>query len=265
MTDSSSADHYQDGLARLEVELAAASAQLEEYQRLIDEMPGIYEVKFGSQLRDLAQDIRLLMQERHDLQQQLQHCLEGQAPSADLVMSSQPRSSWPLSTLAPGAQRRLVNLKAWQLALAAAASTLTLPFLIDLATRGRKGPSPPLLQPVPSETKSNIPRTPAPVGSPPASIPQLRLRARGEVWLELRSLNDTSVFQGTLQQGQELSLPLGEGLRIRSGRPHLLDIALPGQSFSPLAAANNYSWRTFAGAGPGVRPSERPSPPGEPS
>jgi hypothetical protein len=259
----SSSDHCQDSLARLEQELATATAQLEEYQRLIDEMPGIYEVKFGSQLRDVAQDIRLLMQERHDLQRQLQHCLEGQAPSSDVVMSSQPRPSWPLSKLAAGAQRRLVNLKAWQLALAAAASTLVLALLIHLATRLSKGYSPPLVQPVPGQPKSNKARAPA--AYPPASIPQLRLRARGEVWLELRSLNGTSVFQGTLQQGQELVLPLGDGLRIRSGRPHLLEIALPRQSFAPLAAANDYSWRTFAAPAPGVRPSERSVPPREPS
>jgi hypothetical protein len=255
VTNSGPSDHYQDSLAGLELELDAATSQLEEYQRLIDEMPGIYEVKFGSQLRDVAQDIRLLMQERHDLQRQLQHCLEGQVLSPDLVVPSQPRSLRWLSTLVAGAQRRVAKRKAWQLALAAAVSTLTLALLSQLANKDLKGHSPPLSQSLPSQSKST--NAPTPVGSPLARVPQLRLRARGEVWLALRSLNNTSVFQGTLQQGQELSLPLGEGLRVRSGSPHLLDIASPGQSFSPLAAANDYSWRTFAAPGPGVRPSEK--------
>lgn len=263
MTDSSPSDHYQDNLARLEQELAAATSQLEEYQRLIDEMPGIYEVKFGSQLRDVAQDIQLLMQERHDLQRQLQHCLEGRALPPDLVISSQPRPSWGYSAIAAAAQRRLARLKAWQLALAAAASTLSLALLFGLAARVPKGHSPPLVQPVPSQSESNNAR---PSKAPPElGVPQLRLRARGEVWLELRSLDDASVFQGTLQQGQEVSIPLGDGLRIRAGRPHLLDTALPGRSFAPLATARDYSWRTFAAPGPGVSPSARPAPARKPS
>lgn len=249
MTDSSPSDHHRHSLARLEDELAAATAQLEEYQRLIDEMPGIYEVKYGSQLRDVAQDIRLLMEEREGLQRQLRRCLTGQTESHGLVLSGQPRPSWQFPAFAAAAQRRLLTPRAWQLALVAVASTLALSLLIPLAARLQKRQSPALPQALPSAPKAI--KSPTPVGSPQASVPQLRLRARGEVWLELRSLKDTSMFQGTLQQGQELFIPLGDGLRIRAGRPHLLDIALPGQSHAPLGAANDHSWRTFSAPAPG--------------
>ncbi len=263
MAESIPSGYHLHDLARLEEELAAASAQLEEYQRLIDEMPGIYEVKFSSQLHDVAQDIRLLMQERHGLQQQLRHCLEGQAVSPELVVSSHSMSLWRLSAFMAGAQRTLVRLKLWQLSVVAASSTLALALLVYLAVQAFKGHSPPVAQPVSSQPRSISPGS-AP-GTPQPSVPQLRLRARGEVWLEMRSLNHTLVLESTLQPGQIISIPLGDGLRIRSGRPHLLDVAQPDQPFAPLAAANDFSWRTFASTGPRSSVTVKSDRPGQPS
>jgi hypothetical protein len=78
------------------------------------------------------------------------------------------------------------------------------------------------------------------------------------VWLELRSLTNQPVLEATLRPGQDTSIPLGDGLRIRSGRPHLLEVAIADQPFAPLGPANDYSWRTFFAPNPGQNPSQKP-------
>jgi hypothetical protein len=238
-------DHDRARLRALEDELAAASGQLEDYQALIDELPGIYEVKFHAQLRDVAQDIRRLMQERHSLQVQIQHCLDGQAPGPPRAASSTSR---PLR---------------WRLALAAGAGVLALavPFgLVASATRGRR--SAPV---TPAASSQQARQQPAAAPDPQPRPPQLRLRATGEVWLELRTLSNQVLVRRILQPGQTLSFPLGDGLRVRSGRPHLLEVAQVDQPFVTLGAANDFSWRTFRPLDPGENPALEPEGTGKPS
>mgnify|MGYP002630566947 CR=1 FL=1 len=55
-------------IAALEQHVAQAQAELEEYQRLLKEPPGIYEGKFRQQLRAVIQEIRELLDERKGLQ-----------------------------------------------------------------------------------------------------------------------------------------------------------------------------------------------------
>ena len=103
------------------------------------------------------------------------------------------------------------------------------------------------------------PEAPASAGqSPPTASPELRLRAKGELWLELRSLTNQPVLETTLRPGQQTAVPLGDGLRIRSGRPHLLEVAVADQPFAPLAPANDFAWRTFVGADRGQKPAQQP-------
>ena len=55
-------------IAALEQHVAQAQVELEEYQRLLKELPGIYEGKFRQQLRAVIQEIRELLDERKGLQ-----------------------------------------------------------------------------------------------------------------------------------------------------------------------------------------------------
>ena len=79
--------------ARLEAlgsQVAQAQAELEEYQRLLNELPGIYEGKFRQKLRSVDQEIRQLLNERKALQQQL-----GQALAETRQPYQQPFSFSP--------------------------------------------------------------------------------------------------------------------------------------------------------------------------
>ena len=54
-------------IAELEQQVAQAQAELEEYQRILNDLPAIYEGKFRQKLHTVAQDIRQLLDERKAL------------------------------------------------------------------------------------------------------------------------------------------------------------------------------------------------------
>jgi len=147
--------------AEQEQQLARLHAELEEYQDLIDAFPGIYEAKFSHQLRDVAQDIRNLMEERHRLQKQISHCLladgESFLPAAlakpDLPQSSSVRSlgGW-----------QFVRLRSWQSGLVAGAGALALAVFAVLLLRGMNQSSS-----GPDGASPQSPAAPPPVKSQP--------------------------------------------------------------------------------------------------
>lgn len=224
-------------------QLSTLKAELKEYQHLIDEIPTLYEAKFRYRVHEVAQDIRRLMAERQSLQEQIHHCIQGQSvrPPLAAATKAKPRASRRALVALAAAKRWLRRLPRWQIALAAGVGALALAVPVGLggwATSDRSAPE-----------------APASASQPlPEVSPQLRLRAKGELWLELRSLTNQPVLKTTLSPGQQTSIPLGAGLRIRSGRPHLLEVAIADQPFAPLAPANDFAWRTFAAPDPGQNP-----------
>jgi hypothetical protein len=232
-------------------DLAAARSQLDHYQQLIDEIPSLYETKFRYRVQELAQDIRRLIDERQSLQEQIHQCLEGQVVPAPLTASTKDppgRQAWAaLAVLKPAFSR----LPRWQLSLAGGAVALALAVAVAPERRAMKGRPAPVVA-----TASNQSQ---PSSQPLAEVsPELRLRAKGELWLELRSLTNQPVLETTLRPGQQTAVPLGDGLRIRSGRPHLLEVAVADQPFAPLAPANDFAWRTFVAADRGQKPAQQP-------
>ncbi len=240
-TDASQNDRIQ--------ELSRLRAELEEYQCLIEDLPQIYEVKFRGQVRGLAQDIRSLLDQRQCLQQQIGHCLEGGSEH------HRPRLARAVAPLRLAVARRwLRRLSPWRLAMVAAAGGLGLSLVVGQLLRTGRTP----VDSLPASRVSAARPSPQPLSSPPPkpAEAQLRLRAiQEEVWVELRSLDERSVFVKTLQPGEEKTLPIGNGLRIRAGRPHLLQIALADQPFSPLGAVNDFRWRILK-LPPDVQPVE---------
>jgi hypothetical protein len=216
-----------------EQELLQLRAELEEYQNLIDELPGIYETKFSHQLRDVAQDIRALLDERQALQDQINRWVQGAAapPLLD-VQAALPRGGWTQA----GSWLRC--LPRGRLALAGGGGALALGLLAGVLWRG--GPNRPLPPPEPRPSQVVAP-PPRPVPQPPE--PRLRLRSKGMAWLEVRSLDGQVVFVSTLKPGEETTFPLKNGLQVRSGRPHLLEFSLLDQPFAQLGAANDFQWR----------------------
>ena len=81
-------------LETLEAQVAEAQAELEEYQRLLNELPEIYEGKFRQKLRSVAQEIRQLLDERKALQQQLGQVL-AETRQPKLLSASGAASEFP--------------------------------------------------------------------------------------------------------------------------------------------------------------------------
>lgn len=251
---------------QLERDLSRLRAELAEYQGLIDELPQIYEEKFRGQVQELVQDIRRLMDERQALQEQVSHALSpaaaAPAPALAASAAAEPpppppakpsQSRWRRPSLEPVRQRwqraRAVLASRWRgqgrwfalaFALAVAGSTLAL-------LRSRTAPSPAPLPPARSGTGTlpgkQAAATPSPVAKAPPAL-DLRLRATGESWVEVRTLEDEVVYVNTLQEGNETSIRLGEGLRIRSGRPDLLTVGVGDQPLQVLGPVDDITWHT---------------------
>jgi hypothetical protein len=223
-----------------ENELTRLRAELDEYQDLIDELPAIYETKFSHQLRDVAQDIRTLMDERQRLMQQINHRLQGgmDAPQADTVSASVRAGSRHWFTR--------LQIRPWAFAAGTAALLLSLPLALVLRSQNRATPSPAAAEQATAATTAAIDVSGEPQSADSQAVePRLQLRANGEVWLELRSPDGQLLCVRTLEPGEQLTFPWAQGMRIRSGRPHLLDVSLADQPFAPLGAVNDFSWRTL--------------------
>lgn len=249
-------------------ELVRLQAELREYQDLIDELPGIYESKFNQQLRDVAQDIRGLMVERQRLQHQINSFLPEGAGSSSLPPAPTTSASSSLANLRCWLRRR----RRGRLALAAAGVAVVLSLPAGLLLRAVHSPPDPVPAPFgTSETSRPSPDVQARPGKAQVSVDQsqaghqLQIRASGEAWLELRNPDQRLLFEGTLQPGQELTFELLDGMRIRSGRPHFLEISLADQPFMPLGDANDFRLRKLeipdydAGAEPESRASDQAS------
>ena len=73
--------------------MAEAQAELEKYQCLLNELPGIYEEKFRLKVLDAAEDVRHLLDERSALQEQVSRVLmqprmpEALPPAAEVPLA----------------------------------------------------------------------------------------------------------------------------------------------------------------------------------
>lgn len=248
-----------EAIEGLDRQVAEAQAELEQYQRLLYELPGIYEDKFRQKLRTVAQDVRHLLDERKALQAQVSRALaqaqERQAlppsPNAELAQTAvvrpkaesprfhtsstdnepiqAPRISWPTLTF-PIAKGRT-----WALSLAggfgiALLLIFGLQFQANRRTASRVGTVAPI-------ERSRIPSSTAAT---------LSLGARGgPSWVLVERLGGGIVYDAILESGQNKDLPLGSGLKIRSGRPDLLYVGVGTSPSKRLGAVNDIDWFEF--------------------
>ena len=240
------ADHFaqQQAIGELESQVATAQAELEEYQRLLNDLPGIYEDKFRQKVRSVAQELRHLLDERKALQRQVSQAL-SQAPEApslppapELEERTAPPKRWadvrlprfsPPSTVLPSfpppRRRMLLFGLGGGLAL-----SLVLVGLLTLVSR-RTTPA------------SNKPAAPVALPSKPSSTGRLKLQASGgQSWVLVEDLKGGKVFDAILEPGQSQVLPIGAGLRLRSGRPDLLLVGVGQQPPKPLGGVGDLDW-----------------------
>ena len=243
----------------LEQQVAKAQAELEEYQRLLNDLPGIYEDKFRQAVRSLAQNVRNLLDERNALQAQVSRALvlaqERQAlppaqeaelaqpaearsevgslrfrtPSTVVEAVQAPRISWP-SLPFPLLRGRL-----WVLSLGGGLGiALLLIFGLQFLANRRSASGVGTVAPI---ERSRIPSSAAAT---------LSLQARGgQVWVLVESLSGGKVYDAFLDKGESKVLPLGTGLRIRSGRADLLFVSIGSDSPRALGGVSDLDWVEF--------------------
>ncbi len=248
----------------LEQELARVKAELEEYQGLIEELPTIYEGTFRHQLRDVARDVRRLLDEQQALQDRVQHALAaGGRPEALSAASASLQPPEAPSTPAPSSGRGLDLFAAlrgsWtavasessapsrpRLVLTAALTTLLVAALVAAVGLWRRSRVPELVTPaVPPAAPQAATPTPAAAskpGSQPEDGPQLRLRFNGECWIEVQTLDAEPVLVNTFQDGDTRSMPIGDGLRLLVGRPDLVEVAVGEEDFRTLGPIDRIDW-----------------------
>ena len=81
------------------------------------------------------------------------------------------------------------------------------------------------------------------------------LRSAEPSWLAVRSIDGTTLFEGTVQ-GQR-SFPLGRGLEVRAGRPDLVTARVgagPARVRGPIEQIRWWSFRPAGTAAPAPRP-----------
>lgn len=239
-------------IAALEQQLAQAQAELEEYQRLLNELPGIYEGKFRQKVRTVAQEIRQLLDERKALQEQVAHALAQPSVPEALPPASPPPSSPPPAPAAPPAPA----VKTWADVRLPRFTppSLTVPPFPALPSRRWLwgGVSGLVLLGVVAAGSWRLARrappqpTPTPGATRPVAVPAplaLQLQARGgESWVLVEDLKGRRVFDAILQPGARQTLPLGTGLRLRSGRPDLLFVAVGDRPPRPLGGVSDLQW-----------------------
>jgi hypothetical protein len=249
----------QQAIEDLERQVAEAQAELEEYQGLLNELPGIYEEKFRQKVRNVAEDLRHLLDERKALQEQVSRALvQSRAPEALLpaaaVAPAPPLNRWSdvrlprfqsPSSNAPSPRRPLRSRLAFrfniptgrQRGVALGAGLVLALLLVGL---------PQLL------SRRSVPAAggpPASAGgqrSPVATSANLRLEARGgQSWVLVERLGGGKVVDAILEPGQSKVLPLGSGLKIRSGRPDLLYVGTGQDPAKPLGEVSDLDWSEF--------------------
>ena len=73
-----------------------------------------------------------------------------------------------------------------------------------------------------------------------------RLQARGgQVWVLVESLSGGRVYDAFMEKGESKVLPLGTGLRIRSGRADLLFVSIGSDSPRALGGVSDLDWVEF--------------------
>ena len=234
-------------IEELERQVAEVQAELEKYQCLLNELPGIYEDKFRQKVRSAAEDIRQLLDERKSLQEQVSRGLlhprgPEALPPAAAVSLTPVRRSWSylhlprfqsLYAAIPsfGLPNRLQLGVLFGAGVALVLMVLGLPYLLNRRSLPLGG-SPRV--PISRE------RSPLPTAA------SLRVEARGgQSWVQVERLGGGIVYDAILESGQNKNLPLGSGLKILSGRPDLLYVGVGMFPAVRLGAVDDLDWFEF--------------------
>lgn len=252
---SSSASASSDlDLQDLEVELQDAREELAHFQAILQELPSIYENKFRQQLHSAAQNIRELLDERKRLQEQVSRALAKPSDPQQLAVPvDKPVKPLPRRSV----EGSLPFLSVFQLLSSLKTSLLDRPiissFRFPLSWRRififgsvilgfalvfqiffyktQRFSLPVVMQ------KSTKPFVASKVSS------SLNLMVRGgQSWVLIESLSGLVLMDAILSDGETRVFAIDSGLRIRSGRPDLLYLAIDSKPLKPLGKIDDIGW-----------------------
>lgn len=238
-------------IAELEQQVAQAQAQLEEHQRILNDLPAIYEGKFRQKLHTVAQDIRQLLDERKALRDLVAKALVQARDSPLLPASDKVNTDASAKKFFPQKKWTDLRLPRFQalafpfaefkakrnslLIIAVGSAILAATIIAGVQTRGNRQIAP----------------SPKPVGSAKQadallSRASLKLQASGgESWLLVEDLDGGMILDAILEPGQSKLLSIKSGLRVRSGRPDLLMIEVDKTGSKPLGRVTDMRWFYF--------------------
>ena len=213
-------------ILQLQEELRAAQQELMQLERLVEELPRIFEDKFRQQTATVVEGNRQLRNQRDLLQQQLSQTLLASAPPAVTPPTpSRPRLALP--PLNRPSRRRL------GLAVLVCGGSGLLGWGL-VAGLGRGSPA------------MQSPARETPARESPVSESTVTLRSLGSSWVEVQDLvTRQTVWVDVLEPGTAQPIRMRRGLRIRSGRPDLLSVQIDNHQPVPFGSLNGVDWRTL--------------------
>ena len=233
-------------ILQLQEELRAAQQELMQLERLVEELPRIFEDKFRQQTATVVEGNRQLRNQRDLLQQQLSQTLLASAPPAVTPPTpSRPRLALP--PLNRPSRRRLglavlvcggSGLLGWGLVAGLGpGGDAPRPAIETLTAAERLGRGSPATQSPARET---------PARESPVSKSTVTLRSLGSSWVEVQDLvTRQTVWVDVLEPGTAQPIRMRRGLRIRSGRPDLLSVQIDNHQPFPFGSLNGVDWRTL--------------------
>lgn len=216
-------------IEELQEKVHLAHAELKEYQRILNDLPAIYEEKFRQNLRSVAQDLRQLLDERKSLQVLVSNALVQARDSPQLLVSDKGSSAETRSRISPQIKladelasfrfQALFNLfgelngKRKALLFIVTGSAFLVATIIAGAHISGSRQIEAISKRVGSSSQSDE----------MLSKVSLRLQAiGGQSWVLVEDLDGNIVLDTILEPGYSKFLSAKKGFRVRSGRPDLL-------------------------------------------
>ena len=198
-------------------QLAEARAELSALEQAVDELPQIFEAKFRQGLAAVVQTNRQLAAQQVQLRRA---CAEALPPARSVARWVLP--PWCIAVVP---RQVMVGVAVGAVVLLAIGWGATV-----------------LMEHKPSRSRGPAPRS---AQSIPVSDSQLILRASGTSWVEVQDLvSHETLLIGNLDAGEQRTVRMRRGLRIRSGRPDLLRVAIDGGPPAALGDIHGLGWRT---------------------
>lgn len=206
----------------LEQQLSEARAELEALERVLEQLPEVFEHKFKQRLATVSEVNQHLLEQQRILQKL----------TAEALPAAQPRP-----------QRRLalpsINVPRLAPIVSRRAGLL---LLSGVALLGFGGAAAWLLRP--PQRQAEAPPAARQLPLPVASESLLVLKALGTSWVEVQDLATREVLLiGELQAGDERRIRMRRGLLMRSGRPDLLTVAIDDAPATVFGDIHGLDWR----------------------